>query len=89
MLSAAKHLYASRDRPFAGLRVTARASSRLFADLTDVLTQVPFIVLYSPAVLSIMRKVTHNYQPNPYNGLFINIWQWWCDEGECYANLHI
>ncbi len=32
------------------------------------LTEFPFIVLYSLNDFSIVRKGTHNYQPNPFEG---------------------
>jgi peptide/nickel transport system substrate-binding protein len=48
------------------------------------LTQFPFIGLYSPTDLSIMRKGTHNYQQSPIPvEANINTWQWWCDNGKC------
>jgi peptide/nickel transport system substrate-binding protein len=47
------------------------------------LTQFPFIVLYSPTDLSMVRKGTHNYQPSTIAGDTVNIWQWWCDGGKC------
>ena len=48
------------------------------------LTEFPFIVLYSPTDLSIVRKGTHNYQPGPLGAIeTINIWEWWCDKGKC------
>ena len=48
------------------------------------LTEFPFIVLYSPTDLSIVRKGTHNYQPGPLGAVeTINIWEWWCDKGKC------
>jgi peptide/nickel transport system substrate-binding protein len=48
------------------------------------LTEFPFIVLYSPTDLSIVRKGTHNYQPGPLGAIeTINIWEWWCDSGKC------
>jgi len=50
---------------------------------TVYLTNYPFIVLYSPTNLAIVRKGTHNYQPSPFEGSTINIWQWWCDHGKC------
>jgi ABC-type transport system substrate-binding protein len=47
------------------------------------LTQFPFIVLFSPTELSIVRKGTHNFQPSPITGDAVNIWEWWCDKGKC------
>jgi peptide/nickel transport system substrate-binding protein len=47
------------------------------------LTELPFITLYSPTDLSIVRKGTHNYQPSTIAADTVNIWQWWCDKGKC------
>ena len=47
------------------------------------LTQLPFIVLYSPLDLAMVRKGTHNYHPSPIAGETVNIWEWWCDNGKC------
>jgi peptide/nickel transport system substrate-binding protein len=47
------------------------------------LTEFPFIVLYSPTDLSIVRKGTHNYQPSTIAADTVNIWEWWCDNGKC------
>jgi peptide/nickel transport system substrate-binding protein len=47
------------------------------------LTDVPFVILYSPSDLGIARKGTHNYLPSPIDGSTINIWEWWCDHGHC------
>jgi peptide/nickel transport system substrate-binding protein len=47
------------------------------------LKELPFITLYSPMDLSIVRKGTHNYQPSPFAADTVNIWEWWCDNGKC------
>jgi ABC-type transport system substrate-binding protein/serine/threonine protein kinase len=47
------------------------------------LTEIPFIVLFSPTNLAIVHKGTHNYQISPFEGGTINIWEWWCDGGKC------
>ena len=47
------------------------------------LAQLPFITLYSPTDLSIVRKGTHNYQRSPFAEDTVNIWEWWCDNGKC------
>jgi peptide/nickel transport system substrate-binding protein len=48
------------------------------------LTDLPFIVLYSPSEVYMVRKGTHNYSPSPTGtGETINIWEWWCDNGKC------
>jgi len=47
-----------------------------------LLTQLPFIVLYSPLSIVLMHKGIHNYQSNPMNGETA-MWEWWCDGGKC------
>ncbi len=47
------------------------------------LTDFPFIVLYSPPQIYMVRKGTHNYQPTPLGFEDQNIWEWWCDGGKC------
>jgi peptide/nickel transport system substrate-binding protein len=47
------------------------------------LTDLPFVVLYSPTDVSLARKGAHNYQPSPIDGSTIGIWEWWCDHGRC------
>ena len=47
------------------------------------LTELPFIVLFSPTNIAIVRKGTHNYSPSPIEGETVNIWEWWCDHGKC------
>ena len=47
------------------------------------LTDFPFIVLYSPKDIAMVRKGTHNYLPSPFERETVNIWEWWCDHGKC------
>jgi peptide/nickel transport system substrate-binding protein len=47
------------------------------------LTDFPFITLYFPLNVAIVRKGAHNYQLSPLGGLTDNIWEWWCDGGKC------
>jgi peptide/nickel transport system substrate-binding protein len=57
---------------------------QLFDQIHQIyLTQLPIIVLYSPLDLAIVRQGTHNYQPSPFAGETVNIWEWWCDGGKC------
>jgi peptide/nickel transport system substrate-binding protein len=57
---------------------------QIFVQIHQIyLTQYPFITLYSPADLYIVRKGTHNFLPSPVAGEDINIWEWWCDNGKC------
>ncbi len=56
---------------------------QLFNQIHQIyLTDFPFITLFSPLTIAIVRKGTHNYQFSPIAGE-INIWEWWCDEGKC------
>lgn len=49
-----------------------------------LLTQVSYIILYSPTDPGIARKTTHNYLPGPEGAQeSVNIWKWWCDGGKC------
>jgi peptide/nickel transport system substrate-binding protein len=47
------------------------------------LTDFPFITLYFPLDVAVVRKGTHNYQPSPFTGESVNVWEWWCDKGKC------
>lgn len=50
------------------------------------LTEFPFITLYNPLDVFMVKKGTHNYLPAPKGALeTINIWEWWCDSGQCAA----
>jgi peptide/nickel transport system substrate-binding protein len=65
---------------------TADAGERqqIFQQLHQVyLAQLPFITLYSPTLLSIVRKGTHNYLPGPFIQDNVNMWEWWCGNGKC------
>jgi ABC-type transport system substrate-binding protein/serine/threonine protein kinase len=60
------------------------ARQQIFTQIHQIyLTEFPFIVLYSLNDFSIVRKGTHNYQPNPFEGEAMNVWEWWCDGGKC------
>jgi peptide/nickel transport system substrate-binding protein len=57
---------------------------KLFDGIHNIdLTDLPFIVLYSTTDLAIARKGTHNYLPSPIASSTVNIWEWWCDRGNC------
>ena len=74
------------DKLFAQELATADSGVRqqLFGQIHQIyLTDFPFITLFSPLTLAIVRKGTHNYQPSPIAGETVNIWQWWCDHGKC------
>ncbi len=50
------------------------------------LTDFPFITLYAPEDIAMVKIGTHNYDPAPGGASeTINIWQWWCDGGKCPA----
>ncbi len=57
---------------------------QIFDQIHDIyLAQLPFIVLFSPTSIGMVRKGTHNYQISPFEGATVNIWEWWCDHGKC------
>jgi peptide/nickel transport system substrate-binding protein len=48
------------------------------------LTDFPFITLYSPLDIAMVKKNTHNYAPGPTGASeTVNNWEWWCDNGKC------
>ena len=47
------------------------------------LADFPFITLYAPIGVGIVRKGTHNILGSPFEGATVNIWQWWCDGRKC------
>lgn len=48
------------------------------------LTDIPFVVLYSPLDQGISKLTTHNYAPGPEGASeTVNVWQWWCTGGSC------
>lgn len=50
------------------------------------LSEFPFITLYNPLDMFMVKKGMHNYLPAPEGALeTINIWEWWCDRGQCPA----
>ncbi len=56
----------------------------IFKQLHQIyLTELPFITLYSTLDITPVHKGAHNYQPNPFEGEAINVWEWWCDGGKC------
>jgi peptide/nickel transport system substrate-binding protein len=57
---------------------------QIFSQIHHIyLTDFPFITLYFPLDVAVVRKGTHNYQPSPLTGETVNIWEWWCDNGKC------
>ena len=48
------------------------------------LTDIPFVILYSPLDQGISKLTTHNYAPGPEGSSeTVNIWEWWCTGGTC------
>jgi peptide/nickel transport system substrate-binding protein len=47
------------------------------------LTDLPFIVLFSPMNIALVRKGTHNYSLSLIEGETVNNWERWCDHGKC------
>ena len=57
---------------------------QIFSQIHHIyLTDFPFITLYFPLDVAVVGKGTHNYQPSPFVGETVNIWEWWCDNGKC------
>jgi peptide/nickel transport system substrate-binding protein len=48
------------------------------------LTQFPFITLYAPEDIAMVKVGTNNYAPGPMGATeTVNIWTWWCTGGKC------
>jgi peptide/nickel transport system substrate-binding protein len=45
------------------------------------LTDFPYVTLYGPTDLSVVKKGTHNYLPLAYETS--SVWSWWCEGGKC------
>ncbi len=75
------------DKLFAAEQATADPTARqqVFNQIHQIyLTDFPFVVLYGPTDIAIHKKSLHNYDPAPEGASeTINIWQWWCDGGQC------
>jgi peptide/nickel transport system substrate-binding protein len=57
---------------------------QIFSQIHHIyLADFPFIPLYFPLDVAVVRKGMHNYQPSPFIGETVNIWEWWCDNGKC------
>ncbi len=61
------------------------ARQQIFNQIHQIeLTDFPFVVLYAPYDIAMVKKGTHNYSPAPTGASeTINIWQWWYDNGKC------
>jgi peptide/nickel transport system substrate-binding protein len=47
------------------------------------LSDLPFIVLFSPLIVTVVQNGTHNFTPSPIIGETSNVWAWWCTQGTC------
>ena len=48
------------------------------------LTDYPFVTLYSPTDLAVVKNNAHGYMPLPGGASEMgNAWLWWCDGGKC------
>ncbi len=61
------------------------ARQQIFNQIHQIyLTDFPFINLYGPTDIAMNKNITHNYTPGPFGASeTINIWQWWCNGGQC------
>jgi peptide/nickel transport system substrate-binding protein len=67
-----------RVTPDPGLR------QNLFDQMHQIyVTDFPFVVLFSPLRVAVVRQGTHNDVPSPMMGETSNVWEWWCDQGKC------
>jgi peptide/nickel transport system substrate-binding protein len=75
------------DQLLAQIEQTADPAQRqqLFNQAHQILlTDFPFIVLYSPSDLAVVKKVAHNYQPGPMGASeTVGVQNWWCDNRQC------
>jgi peptide/nickel transport system substrate-binding protein len=64
--------------PDAGLR------QNVFDQMHQIyVTDLPFVVLFSPLIVTVVHQGTHNYAPSPFVGEMGNVWEWWCEQGTC------
>ena len=48
------------------------------------LTDFPFVTLFAPTDLAVVKNNTHNYRPGPFGAAeTLNAWLWWCNSGKC------
>ncbi|HLZ89452.1 MAG TPA: ABC transporter substrate-binding protein, partial [Puia sp.] len=48
------------------------------------LTDFPFITLYGPTDIAVVKNTTNNYLPGPEGASeTIGVWNWWCTNGQC------
>jgi peptide/nickel transport system substrate-binding protein len=47
------------------------------------LIDLPFIILFSPLIVTVVQNGTHNFTPSPIIGETSNVWAWWCTQGIC------
>ncbi len=61
------------------------ARQQVFNQIHQILlTDYPFIVLYSPSDLAVYKKTGHNYQPGPEGASeTVDVMNWWCTGGQC------
>jgi peptide/nickel transport system substrate-binding protein len=75
------------DKLYAQEEATADPTARqqVFDQIHQIyLTDFPFVVLYSPVDIAMHKVTVHNYNPAPEGASeTINIWQWWCTNGQC------
>jgi peptide/nickel transport system substrate-binding protein len=75
------------DKLFTQEQATADPTMRqqIFDQIHQIyLTQFPFATLYSPTDIAMHKLTVHNYNPGPEGASeTVNIWQWWCTNGQC------
>ncbi len=65
--------------------VDVDARQQIFNSIHQIyLTDFPFVTLFAPMDLAVVKNTTHNYRPGPFGASeTINAWLWWCNNGKC------
>jgi peptide/nickel transport system substrate-binding protein len=75
------------DKLYVAEQSTADPNQRqqIFNQIHQIyLTDFPFITLYAPEDIAMVKNGTHNYAPGPMGASeTVNNWEWWCDSGHC------
>jgi peptide/nickel transport system substrate-binding protein len=63
----------------------ANQRQQIFNQIHQIyLTDFPFVTLYGPTDMAVVKNNTHNYVPGPTGASeTVNLWTWWCDGGHC------
>jgi len=75
------------DSLFLKEQATDNASARqqIFDQIHQIyLTQFPFVTLYGPVDIAMVKNGANGYQPGPMGASeTVGVWNWWCTGGKC------